>query len=108
MMIGVSAPWIVLRLARHPSFAASRRFVMWNILGIVDFIVAITTGVLSSGFLHGINNLNGNVTTTAMARLPLILIPAYMVPVFTMLHLTALFQARRLARSGRAASESNS
>jgi hypothetical protein len=33
-----------------------------------------------------------------MARLPLVLIPAYFVPLFVMLHLTALFQARR--RSG--------
>jgi hypothetical protein len=32
-----------------------------------------------------------------MAHLPLVLIPAYFVPVFIILHLTALFQARRLA-----------
>jgi hypothetical protein len=32
-----------------------------------------------------------------MGELPLLLIPAYLVPVFIMLHLTALFQVRRLA-----------
>src|SRR5262249_38295251 len=37
MAIGFSAPWIVLSLIRNPSFAASRRFVIWNILGIIDF-----------------------------------------------------------------------
>jgi hypothetical protein len=31
-----------------------------------------------------------------MAQLPLVLIPAYFVPIFVTLHLTALFQARRL------------
>ena len=95
MAIGVTAPWIVLGLARNPLFAASRRYLLWNILGIVDFVVAVSMGVLSSGLFHGINGLNGNLTTSAMNRLPLVIIPAFVVPFFTMLHLTALFQARR-------------
>ena len=98
MAIGVTAPWIVLGLVRHPLFAASRRFFIWNILGIVDFVVAVSMGVLSSGLFHGINALNGNLTTGAMNRLPLVLIPAFVVPFFTMLHFTALFQARQLVR----------
>jgi len=96
MAIGVTAPWMVLRLIRRPAFAASRRYVMWNILGIVDFVVAVSMGTICSGFIHG---LALNVTTSAMAQLPLVLIPAYMVPFFIMLHFTALSQARRLVRS---------
>ena len=105
MAIGVTAPWMVLRLIRQPSFAASRRYMMWNILGIVDFVVAVSMGTLCSGFIHG---LALNVTTSAMAQLPLVLIPAYMVPFFIMLHSTALFQARQLARSGKSAPAQNS
>ena len=101
MAIGVTAPWIVLGLVRNPLFAASRRYVIWNILGIVDFVVAVSMGVLASGLFHGINGLTGNLTTSAMNRLPLVLIPAFVVPFFTMLHLTALFQARQLARTRR-------
>jgi hypothetical protein len=104
MAIGITAPWIVLGLVRNPLFAASRRYVIWNILGIVDFVVAVSMGVLSSGLFHGINGLIGNVTTSAMDRVPLVLVPAYVVPFFTMLHLTALFQARQLARSGKSIS----
>jgi hypothetical protein len=100
MAIGFSAPWIVLSLVRNPLFAASRRFVIWNILGIIDFVVAVSTATLSSGAFPGFSALIGNVTTSPMARLPLVLIPAFMVPLFTMLHLTALFQARELAKSG--------
>jgi len=103
MAIGFSAPWIVLQLARNPSFAASRRYRIWNMLGILDFIVAVSMGTLCSGFFPGITKLVGNVTTSPMAHLPLVLIPAFMVPFFTMLHLTALFQARQLARSGKSA-----
>jgi hypothetical protein len=95
MAIGVTAPWMVLRLIRQPAFAASRRYRIWNILGIVDFVVAVSMGTVCSGFIHG---LALNVTTSAMAQLPLVLIPAYMVPVFIMLHCTALFQGRQPAR----------
>jgi len=98
MAIGVTAPWIVLGLIHHPSFVTSRRFVIWNILGIVDLVVAVSMGTISSGFLHG---LTGNVTTSAMAQIPLVLIPAYLVPFFIMLHFTALSQARRLVRGGK-------
>ena len=41
--------------------------------------------------------LSGKITTGPMAQLPLVLIPAYFVPIFVMLHLAAFFQARRLA-----------
>ncbi len=104
MAIGATAPWVMLALARRPAFAASRTFVIWNLLGILDLVVAIGTGALSSGLFPG------TITTTAMARLPLVLIPAYLVPLFVMLHLTALFQARRVAAvrqdaSGRPAAE---
>ena len=94
--IGVTAPWVALALIRRPAFAASRLFVVWNLLGILDLVVAVSTGALSSGFVAG---LVGEITTAPMAQLPLVLIPAYLVPLFIMLHLAALFQARRQASS---------
>lgn len=103
MAVGFTAPWILLQLVRRPSFAGSRRYMIWNILGLVDFIVAVSTATLSSGFLPGITRLMGNVTTSPMAHLPLVLIPAYMVPFFAMLHFTALFQARQLRHAGKSA-----
>ena len=92
--IGVTAPWIVLALIRRPGFGAGKTFVAWNLLGLLDLVVAVGTGALASGL--DIGNL-GEITTRPMALLPLVLIPAYLVPIFIMLHLTALFQARRLA-----------
>jgi glutamine cyclotransferase len=93
--IGLTAPWVALALTRRPGFVASRPFVVWNLLGILDLVVAVSTGALSSGFVAG---LTGNVTTAPMARLPLVLIPAYLVPLFVMLHAVALLQARQAAR----------
>lgn len=96
MAIGFTAPGIILGLIRDPLFAASRRFVIWNVLGILDFVIAISMGTLCSGFIPGLTN----VTTSPMAQLPMVLIPAFMVPLFIMLHFTALAQARQLTRTG--------
>jgi hypothetical protein len=92
--IGATAPWVMLALLRRPNFVSSRLFVVWNLLGILDLVVAVSTGALSSGFVPG---LAGTVTTAPMAQLPLVLIPAYLVPLFVILHLAALSQSRQLA-----------
>jgi len=104
MAVGFAAPWIVLGLIRHPSFATSRRHVLWNIMGIVDLVVAVSLGTICSGFIPGIT---GTVTTGPMSQLPLVLIPAYLVPLFIMLHVTALSQVRQLARSGKSVPTQN-
>lgn len=91
--IGVTAPWVARALAQRPGFATGRVFVIWNLLGILDLVVAVSMGGLSSVLATGSP---GEVTTAPMARLPLLLIPAYLVPIFVMLHLSALFQARRV------------
>src|SRR5258706_6963162 len=54
MAVGFTAPWIVLGLIRHPSFATSRRFVIWNILGITDLVFAGSIGTICSGFIPGL------------------------------------------------------
>lgn len=95
MAIGLTAPWIVLALTRRPEFAASNGFVFWHFIGLVDLVVALTTGILGSGSAIGIG---GEITTDVMGQLPLVLIPCYFVPIFIMLHVTALFQARHLAQ----------
>ena len=92
--IGVTAPWLLVALIHRPSFAASKTFVVWNALGVLDLVVALGTGTLSSALAIGVA---GEVTTGPMALLPLVLIPAYFVPIFIMLHVAALFQARLLA-----------
>jgi hypothetical protein len=95
MAIGATSPLVLSALLRQPGFAASKRFVAWNLSGILDLTVAVTIGALVPLLAP---NLYGTVSTAPMAQLPLVLVPAYLVPMFLMLHLTALFQARRLGR----------
>jgi len=94
MAVGITALLVLASLLRKPAFAAGKRFVAWNLLGILDLAVAVSIGALVPILAP---NFYGTVTTAPMSQLPLVLIPVYLVPLFLMLHLTALFQARRLA-----------
>jgi len=95
MAIGLSAPLILVALNRNPNFGASKTFVAWNVLGLLDLVVAVTIGAIGPRLLA--SDQVGAVNTSAMAHLPLVLVPAYLVPMFIIFHLTALFQARRFA-----------
>jgi hypothetical protein len=96
MAIGVTAPWIILALVRQPGFAARATFIRWNVLGILDLLIAVSIGTVSAFLATGAP---GEVSTAPMAILPLLLIPAFMVPLFFMLHAAALMQSRQLIRS---------
>jgi len=98
MAIGVTAPWIMLALVRQPGFAARGAFIRWNVLGILDLLIALSIGALSALFATGAP---GEISTAPMATLPLLLIPAFLVPLFLMLHTAALMQSGQLIR-GRA------
>ena len=89
--IGLAAPFVAAAVVRRrPHHLALAR--IWNVLGVADLVIAVTSGVL-----HGrspIGLLPGPVTTDVMARYPLSLIPTFLVPLALMLHLTTF---RRLA-----------
>jgi hypothetical protein len=86
---------LLATLLRRPGFAASKSFVAWNVSGILDLTVAVSIGALVPLLAP---NFYGAVSTAPMSQLPLVLIPTYLVPTFVILHLAALFQARRLDR----------
>src|SRR6201993_1139228 len=77
MAIGVTAPWMILGLVRRPEFAASAAFIRWNMLGILDLVVAVSIGTLSAALSTGAP---GEISTGPMATLPLLLIPVFLVP----------------------------
>lgn len=91
MAIGLTAPWIILSLNRQSSFSSSAGFIRWNVLGIIDLVVALGLGALSSALSTGAP---GEISAAPMATLPLLVVPAFLVPLFFMLHVAALMQAR--------------
>jgi hypothetical protein len=96
MAIGFAAPWMILGLVRRPGFAGSSTFIRWNVLGILDLVVAVTIGTVTATLSTGAP---GEISTAPMATLPLLLIPAFLVPLFLMLHTAALMQSRQIPRA---------
>ena len=99
MAIGLTAPLMMAVLIRRPEFASSGGFVIWNLLGMLDLVVAVSVGAVGSFLLASSDT---TITTIPMAGMPLVLIPAFLVPLFLMMHITALLQARSRTRVARA------
>lgn len=62
----------------------------WNTFGLIDFIIAVTVGALSQtdGVLYTGNGINSDI----MVQFPLVLIPGFLVQVFTITHLIVYLQ----------------
>lgn len=97
--VGLTAPWVVAALVRDPAFVGTRWFVLWNWFGILDLVNAVTLGALGTGFA---GRVAGGADTTPMSQLPLVLIPAFFVPLLIMIHVVALLQARQARHPGEA------
>ena len=80
--IGVTAP-VVAWYWRRPF--PYRTFIVWNMLGSLDLVNAMSLGVLASASPVGI--LAGDVTTRLMGQFPLSLIPTFFVPLLLIFHL---------------------
>ena len=98
MAIGATAPLMAVALVRRPGTAASRAFRTWQVLGILDLVVAVGSAAVVP-LLFPVFAAS-TVSPTAMTRMPLVLIPGFLVPGFIILHLISLLQARRVAHAG--------
>jgi hypothetical protein len=88
--IGVAAPFVARRLARGTGRAGAVRF---NVLGILDLVVAVSIAFLLFEFVEV------TPSTAPLRLLPLALIPTTAVPLAVALHIVSLRQLRTAARS---------
>ena len=91
--VGLAAPVVALALARGIRHARTLG-IGWNVLGLLDLVVAFGMGTGLLPLLAG----ERLPAAGAMGVYPLILVPTFAVPVAVLLHLIAL---RRLRRSPR-------
>lgn len=97
LFVGATAPLVARFVV--PRLPASRRlYAAWTAFGILDLVVAVSSGVLHSPTPIGL--LAGPVSTAAMGTLPLSIIPTFLVPLALVLHLSAL-QVAFAARADR-------
>jgi hypothetical protein len=100
--VGFAAPFVVMAIVRRrPTWR--RQALLLNVAGLVDFVVAIGAGVLTSNNAIGV--LSGAGARVSLGSLPLSLIPTFAVPLWTIFHIVSLIQ---LARSAPAVSFSES
>ncbi len=88
--VGLAAPFAMLALMRRRAGWQGRVFWL-NVTGMVDFAVALATGLLTSPTALGL--LAGDIVMPA-DRLPLVLFPAFGVPFFIVLHIISFIKLR--------------
>lgn len=88
--MAATAPWFAARVASDDRFRFSTAFLVWNLLGIADFLDAVFLGTL-----HSWPGSTSSVNTALMQRLPFVLIPCFFVPLVAMAHITLLEQRRK-------------
>lgn len=92
MAIGLSGLAIGISAARRQQLR-SRSVLQWNLLGIVDLVVALTTGFLTSP--SPVQTFAFDHPNQLISMFPLVLIPTFLVPLAILLHIVSLIQLRR-------------
>jgi hypothetical protein len=95
--VGVLAPFIALMYARG---ARGREHLVggWNALGILDLVVAVGTGFMTSPSPFQLLSLAS--PNELIGAFPLVMIPVFAVPVSVLLHLMSLIKLRRASVRG--------
>jgi hypothetical protein len=89
--VGMTAPFVAWALATRGPTRTGRLFVAWQVLGILDLVVAVGVGASLRAF-PGTADAAGEMVR--MSELPLSVIPTFAVPLFVILHLASLVQYR--------------
>lgn len=89
------AGWQALRALEAGRADATALVWRANIIGLLDFAVAVLTGLMTSvGFLHVMALENPNIIN----NFPLVLFPAFFVPIFLAAHVFSIMKLRGAAR----------
>ena len=83
MFVGVDAIFVARLYARRAG-AASTMGLLWNIIGIADFAVALAIGFLASTTPYQLIHVNPS--TDLVTMLPLAMVPIFGVPLFLIMH----------------------
>lgn len=89
--VGLLAVVSARMLARNAAFARPAAY-LWNALGMLDLVTALTIGFLSSS--SPLQRFAFDHPNTLIATWPLVMIPVFVVPLSLILHIFSLWQLR--------------
>ena len=84
-MAAAGAIFLAIAMYERASQVSARRIFTWNTFGLVDFLLAVSLGVLTRA--GDVLHINGAVDSNIMGSFPLVLIPAFAVPFYMITHL---------------------
>ncbi len=91
VIVGLVAPVVGIAYARNGTNAAGL-VRAWNVFGIVDLIVAVGTGLLTSP--SPLQMLSFDAPNELISAFPLVMVPVFLVPLSILLHLASLKKLR--------------
>jgi hypothetical protein len=103
VVVGLCAPLVataVVRKWRH----ATTLVRVWNLLGLLDLVVAVTMGMLTSP--SPIHLLTVDRPNELISQYPLVMVPVFLVPLAILLHLASLQKLRQAASTQKIANQS--
>lgn len=89
--VGLGAP-LVAAATQEGRRGARRAAIVWNVAGLVDLVVAVTLGFLTSP--SPLQQLATAHPNGPISRLPFVLVPTFAVPLSVLLHVAALRRLR--------------
>lgn len=92
VLVGLLAPIVAIAYARGGRTSAGW-LKAWNVLGIADLVVAVTTGFLTSP--SPVQLLALDRPNQLISAFPLVMIPVFLVPLAMLLHLASLHKLRQ-------------
>jgi hypothetical protein len=94
IIVGVGAVFVGLRVARRQS-GWQRHVIALSVLGLGDFVFAIWAANFAGPLSFNPPPADASLVTGILTRLPLAVIPAFLVPAFSLAHYAALAQLLR-------------
>jgi hypothetical protein len=91
---GLLAPVVAFAYAGNPR-GQVRSVLAWNVFGIADLVVAVSTGLLTSP--SPLQRFALDAPNELITAFPLVLVPTFLVPISILLHIASLTKLRREA-----------
>lgn len=91
-IVAVSAVFLAYSMFTNKNGVSKNTIRYWNTFGIIDFIIAVSIGVLTQtdAVLYKVNGVNSDL----MTQFPFVLIPAFLVQLFTLSHIIIYLQLK--------------